>query len=319
MELVSFDLIKRIRKHIQRLERMSLLIPNRKKWIGITASIDVLEDSSWAIEYYVENDYPSDMKGKYLYTYGLLQALFVQQDAVENIYEVFFDEKIKWKEEYPKAYVVREMRNDVTGHPLNRDNHFFIYLVQMYMKKDSISYLKDDVKTLENEMIKVNLMESIEDSAKCINHVLARVLEKLDSEHKVYIMNHKDVKMVDIFRSLSYAREKIVCRDSVMEPALYKITKDMVKNCKEEVIKRYGSISAIDAYDSIFKDVDELYDLIDNGVPNSNMSQKDEVVYRLKENLILKLEALEGLCKETDEYFEKEFKSFEAQNESKDF
>ena len=179
MELVSFDLIKRIRKHIQRLERMSLLIPNRKKWIGITASIDVLEDSSWAVEYYVENDYPSDMKGKYLYTYGLLQALFVQQDAAENIYNVFFDEKIKWKEEYPKAYVVREMRNDVTGHPLNRDNHFFIYLVQMYMKKDSISYLKDDVKTSENEMIKVNLMESIEDSAKCINHVLARVLEKL--------------------------------------------------------------------------------------------------------------------------------------------
>ena len=220
MELVSFDLIKRIRKHIQRLERMSLLIPNRKKWIGITASIDVLEDSSWAVEYYVENDYPSDMKGKYLYTYGLLQALFVQQDAAENIYKVFFDEKIKWKEEYSKAYVVREMRNDVTGHPLNRDNHFFIYLVQMYMKKESISYLKEDVNLNRRNSVKVNLMESIEDSAKCINHVLERVLEKLDSEHKAYIMTHKDVKMVDIFRSLSYAREKIICRDSVMEPAL---------------------------------------------------------------------------------------------------
>ena len=307
MELVSFDLIKRIRVHIQRLERMSLLIPNRKKWIGVTASIDVLEDSSWAIEYYVENDYPSDMKGKYLYTYGLLQALFVQQDAAENIYKVFFDEKIKWKEEYPKAYVVREMRNDVTGHPLNRDNHFFIYLVQMYMKKESISYLKEDVNLNRRNSVKVRLMESIEDSAKCINHVLERVLEKLDSEHKAYIMTYKDVKMVDIFRSLSYAREKIICRDSVMEPSLYKITKDMVKNCKEEVAKRYGSVDAIEAYNSILKEVDELYDLIDNEVPNSNMLKKDEVCYRLKENLISKLEELAGLCKETDEYFEKEF------------
>ena len=276
MELVSFDLIKRIRVHIQRLERMSLLIPNRKKWIGVTASIDVLEDSSWAIEYYVENDYPSDMKGKYLYTYGLLQALFVQQDAAESIYKVFFDEEVKWSEEYPKAYVVREMRNDVVGHPVNRkDSRFFIYLVQMYMKKESISYLKDNVKTSENEMIKVNLMESIEDSAKCINHVLERVLEKLDSEHKAYIMTYKDVKMVDIFRSLSYAREKNICRDSVMEPSLYKITKDMVKNCKEEVAKRYGSVDAIEAYNSIFKEVDVLYDLIDKEVPNSNMSKKD--------------------------------------------
>mgnify|MGYP003397135464 CR=1 FL=1 len=313
MELVSFDLIKRIRKHIQRLERMSLLIPSRKKWIGITASIDVLEDSSWAIEYYNENDYPSDMKGKYLYTYGLLQALFVQQDAAENIYKVFFDEKIKWKGEYPKAYDVREMRNDVTGHPLNRDNHFFIYLVQMDMEKESISYLKEDVNSNRRTSVKVNLTESIEDSAKCINHVLERVLEKLDSEHKSYIIAYKDVKMVKIFQGLSYASEKIICQDPVMGDFHYESTKDMVKNCKEEVAKRYGSVESIEAFNSIFKEVDELYDLIDNEVPNSNMSKKDEVSYRLKENLISKLEELEGLCKERDEYFEKEFKSFEAQ------
>ena len=313
MELVSFDLVKRIRKHIQRLEQMSRLIPNRKKWIGITASIDVLEDSSWAIEYYNENDYPSDMKGKYLYTYGLLQALFVQQDAAENIYKVFFDGNIKWKDEYHKAYAVREMRNDVTGHPLNRDNHFFIYLVQMDMKKESLSYTKDNVDLKKTESVKVNVMESIEDSAKCINHVLERVLEKLDSEHKNYIITYKDVKMIKIFQGLDYASEKIICRDPEMGDAHYELTKDMVKNCKEEVAKRYGSISAIDAFDSIFKEVDELYDLIDNEVPNSNMSKKDDVSYRLKENLISKLEELERLCKERDEYFENEFKSFEAQ------
>ena len=306
MELVSFDLIKRIRVHIQRLERMSLLIPNRKKWIGVTASIDVLEDSSWAVEYYIENDYPSDMKGKYLYTYGLLQALFVQQDAADNIYRVFLDEKIKWDAEYPKAYAVREMRNDVTGHPLNRDNHFFVYLVQMYMKKESISYLKDDVVSKNYESVNVNLMGSIEDSAKCINHVLSRVLEKLDSEHKAYINAHKNVKMVKIFQGLDYAREKIICRDLVMGDCLYDSTKGMVKKCREELVKRYGSENAIDAYKSTLNEIDELYDLIDNEIPRSNVSKKDDVIYRLKENLLSKLEYLVGLCKETDEYFENE-------------
>ena len=237
METVSFDLIKRIREHIQRQERMSQLIPIYKKWIGITASIDVLEDSSWAVEYYIENDYPSDMKGKYLYTYGLLQALFVQQDAADNIYKVFFDEKIKWKDEYLEAYDVREMRNDVTGHPLNRDNHFFIYLVQMDMEKDSISYLKDDVDSKKHQSVNVNLMGSIEDSAKCINHVLSKVLEKLDSEHKAYINAHKNVKMVKIFQGLDYAREKIVCRDLIMGDCMYDSTKEMVKKCREELAK----------------------------------------------------------------------------------
>lgn len=306
MEMVSFDLIKRIRKHIQRQERMSQLIPIYEKWVGITASIDVLEDSSWAIEYYVENDYPSNMKGKYLYTYGLLQALFVQQDAADNIYKVFFDEKIKWKDEYPEAYAVREMRNDVTGHPLNRDNHFFIYLVQMDMEKDSISYLKDDVDSKKHQSVNVNLMGSIEDSAKCINHVLSKVLEKLDSEHKAYINAHKNVKMVKIFQGLSYASEKIICQDPVMGDFHYESTKDMVKKCREELVKRYGSENAIEAYKYTFNEIDELYDLIDNEIPQSNVSKKDDVIYRLKENLLSKLECLVGLCKETDEYFENE-------------
>ncbi len=306
MELVSFDLINRIRKHIQHQERMSQLIPIYEKWVGITASIDVLEDSSWAIEYYVENDYPSNMKGKYLYTYGLLQALFVQQDATDNIYKVFFDEKIKWKDEYPEAYAVREMRNDVTGHPLNRDNHFFVYLVQMYMKKESISYLKDDVDSKNNQSVNVNLMGSIEDSAKCINHVLSRVLEKLDSEHKAYINAHKNVKMVKIFQGLDYAREKIICRDLLMGDCLYDSTKGMVKKCREELVKRYGSENAIEEYKYTLNEIDELYDLIDNEIPQSNVSKKDDVVYRLKENLLSKLEYLVGLCKETDEYFENE-------------
>lgn len=306
METVSFDLIKRIREHIQRQERMSQLIPIYKKWIGITASIDVLEDSSWAVEYYIENDYPSDMKGKYLYTYGLLQALFVQQDAADNIYKVFFDEKIKWKDEYPEAYAVREMRNDVTGHPLNRDNHFFIYLVQMDMEKDSISYLKNDVDSKKHQSVNVNLMGSIEDSAKCINHVLSKVLEKLDSEHKAYINAHKNVKMVKIFQSLDYAREKIVCRDLIMGDCMYDSTKEMVKKCREELVKRYGSENAIEAYKYTFNEIDELYDLIDNEIPQSNVSKKDDVIYRLKENLLSKLEYLVGLCKETDEYFENE-------------
>ena len=80
----------------------------------------------------------------------------------------------------------------------------------------------------------------------------------------------------------------------------------MVKKCREELVKRYGSENAVEAYQSTFREIDELYDLIDNEVPNSNISRKDDVVYRLKENLLSKLEYLVGLCKETDEYFENE-------------
>ena len=85
METVSFELIRKIYNHINRTEKITSLLSNRQKWDRLTSALNVLEDTSWAIEYYLGNDYPSEFKGKYLYTYGLLQALFVQGDAVNSI------------------------------------------------------------------------------------------------------------------------------------------------------------------------------------------------------------------------------------------
>ena len=99
------------------------MLKQLEKWMRITSALDALEDASWAVEYYCEQSYPEDSKGKYLYTYGLLQALYVQQDAAESINAVIIDtQHINWKTLFPEAYNIREMRNDVVGHPTNRNN-----------------------------------------------------------------------------------------------------------------------------------------------------------------------------------------------------
>ena len=67
MKTVDFELIKKIRNHITRTEKQAILLPERKKWLQLTAALDVLEDTSWAVEYYIENEYPTDVKGKYLF------------------------------------------------------------------------------------------------------------------------------------------------------------------------------------------------------------------------------------------------------------
>ena len=86
-------------------------------------SVGCFRGCSWAVEYYSEQSYPEDTKGRYLYTYGLLQALFVQQDAVESINAVITDaQRVDWHALFPEAYNIREMRNDVVGHPTNRNN-----------------------------------------------------------------------------------------------------------------------------------------------------------------------------------------------------
>lgn len=57
-----------------------------------------------------------------LYIYGLLQALFLQQDAANGISTALLGKKIDFKQEYPSLFEIREIRNDTVGHPTLRGN-----------------------------------------------------------------------------------------------------------------------------------------------------------------------------------------------------
>lgn len=70
---------------------------------------------------------------------------------------------INWKTLFPEAYNIREMRNDVVGHPTNRNNRKeFVRLIQLSMSKNGFSYMKGSVEKRSNEIIAVNLVEAID-------------------------------------------------------------------------------------------------------------------------------------------------------------
>ena len=167
MELVNFELIKKIFLHINRTEKQAELLPDRKKWNKLISALHTLEDSSNAVKYYVESIYPTDVGGKYLFTYGLFQAMILQQDSAKSINQTLFNKSINFKSEYPHAYSVRELRNDTTGHPTNRKTNRngyekFISLAQISLEKYSFYYCKDDYKDAEkNSIIDVNVEEAM--------------------------------------------------------------------------------------------------------------------------------------------------------------
>ena len=195
MQTVSFELIRQIREHINRIEKQSALLNNRGKWLRLTSALDVLEDTANVVDYYLNADYPSDIRGKYLFTYGLIQALFVQQDAANSICVALFDKEIDFKEKYPDAYLIREMRNDVIGHPTNRCKSQFIYLIQVSLNKGSFEYIKEDVAHETPDIIKVSIQKAIGDVAICVNDILETTINKLNNEFRNYIDMHKERKM----------------------------------------------------------------------------------------------------------------------------
>lgn len=304
METVDIELVRKIFLHIDRTEKQAELLPDRQKWNKLTSALYTLEDSSCAIEYYIETAYPADVRGKYLFTYGLFQAIILQQDSIKSINKLLFNKSVDFKEEYPDAYKARELRNDTTGHPTNRNgDKKFISLAQISMEKYSFYYCKDDYKdSKEDSIIDVNVGKAISDTAKCVNDILKKAVDDLEKEFKEYIEKHRDRKMVDIFNTLHYAEEKALL-GGVMQSWGYNATKDMVTKCEEELKKRYGSVEAVDSFKFLLDDIHNLHALIDNIYDICNESQ-ERVRYYLVELLFVKLHELEDFCKETDEYFE---------------
>ena len=306
-EQVATELINRIREHINRTDKKVKLLECQKKWLQLTSSLDVLEDGTCAVAYYCNEYFPSELGGRYLFTYGILQALFLQQDAIKGISEALFGKKIDFKADYPDAFTVRELRNDVVGHPTYRDDgKSYIYLVQSSLQNRNIfSYLRESANAKkESDFVTVDVSKAINDTSRCVNNILLKAADELDEEFRTYLDAHKERKMKKIFDTLGYAREKVLLND-VLKPAGYDSSKRMVKECEDELVRRYGSVEVMDSFAYTLEKIHTAYDLIDNALCDIPYETRSKLEQCLQEYLFDRLQELSDMSSEVDEYFEK--------------
>ena len=113
---------------------------NRENWDRICSSSDVINDTIGAVASYVKSDYPDDDIGlKYIFIYGLLQALYLQQDAVENLFKALHDcypqSKNFCYKRSDELEAVRFLRNEATGHPTGTHSGIFTYISRGTLSK----------------------------------------------------------------------------------------------------------------------------------------------------------------------------------------
>jgi hypothetical protein len=305
---IDEELIKKIRSYINRIENQNLLMQNINVWHQLCVSLDTIEDSMWAIQYYIDSEYPQNFKGKYLYTYGLLQAIFMQQDALSHINLSLFDKTINYKNEFPELFKIREIRNDVVGHPTqrNRENKkIFINISQISMTKHSFEYMVSHEG--KNEFKSVDVVELINIQNHFINDILKRIVDRQNKEFEEYINMHRDKKLEDIFKGLHYKKEKILIPSYGhinMKITYLDSIKQMIEECKSELNNRYVSWEEVDFYNYIIKDIDEMFFLILDILPKVDIEEKESIEKYLLQHLFCNLDDLLECLKETDMYFE---------------
>jgi hypothetical protein len=200
-----------IRDFIQHPRRMDPLIQNKRLWFQLTSAIDTIEDTEGAIEAYLKIAEPTEHAGCYLLIYGILQVLFVQQDAVYHLAEAF-DITLEFD---PELHEIREIRNCTVGHPTAvrarrkegklASSH---YIVQVSVTKTRFQFMSayEDGETTFQD---VDIMEKVERQRAIVTKVLQEVWTNLQQREQEHRDQFKGKKLIDVFPpTLNYMFEK---------------------------------------------------------------------------------------------------------------
>jgi hypothetical protein len=141
-----------------------------------------IEDSQSVIQEFL-NLSDSDFKNiKYLGLYGLLQAFFVQQDALNTLYRTCLNCKIDFEKNYPDLFRIREIRNITIGHPTNKGKNYYL-ISQVTLKKKGyflVGHDENDVKKgQEIEIIPKMILDQQNGIMNLFNNLLTELEKKL--------------------------------------------------------------------------------------------------------------------------------------------
>jgi hypothetical protein len=141
-----------------------------KKAFGAT---DTLLDVETALFSFEHLEWPNDLGQSYLLTYGILQALVIQQDAAKWICEVFgtpFNRSL-----FPELQQARELRVRTAGHPARhgprRPNASTFLVRQIFSRERAVVVtIFDEENRWEHQ--EINLLQLYKDQQAAIEKIL---------------------------------------------------------------------------------------------------------------------------------------------------
>jgi hypothetical protein len=208
------DLEQQIRDLVIGTRRRAALMKSSATWGMCCSSLDALGDTELAIEAYMHGAASSaggddHATGRlYIGIYGLLQALFVQQDAVENLATALLGTKCKRSEVLQS---VRDVRNAASGHPTHQKGKpaafNFIARITMFHGGFRMMTLKADG-THESTDVDVKKLVAVQSTE--VRAALTSIRDALAQEEREHRAKFREQKLAACFPDwLGHTHEKI--------------------------------------------------------------------------------------------------------------
>lgn len=197
-----------IRNFINTGRHQTELLDKSETWNQICSSLDVIGDTALSIKDYVSEPYPTSDGLKYIFTYGILQSLFLQQDAVRHLSEAF---ALPYTPSENLAKI-RGIRNSSIGHPskqhINKQT-VYNYISRITLAKGGFTLMQECAGS-ETRFIHVSLNTTIVEQLADIETALSSISEKLKEIDHIHKHKFGAHMLADIFHpSTGYLFEKV--------------------------------------------------------------------------------------------------------------
>lgn len=147
----------------------------------LCVAMNTWEDTLLAMSNYFENESERNDGERYLRFYGVLQAIYLQQESIRAIYEVTLAQKFP-KKRFDSAWIkIRDLRNNVVGHPVKTDSGKRVFLARHSVDSKKVHLLVSDTKTGKDNHVEVDLEKNLSDyfsEAAQIGNQLVEVADK---------------------------------------------------------------------------------------------------------------------------------------------
>ena len=203
------QLVEEIRKLINRPRKKYALLQDQAMFVMLCSSMDTIEDTELCFDAFLTEDIDRADDGvKYVFVYGVLQALFVQQDAVQNFHEAL---NMPYTQD-PSLENIRDIRNDSVGHPTKRgksQGRSYNFISRITLGSQGFQ-LRTIYRDGQQDCIKnVNVPELITTQRDVFVDVLDNVIKTLENEEMEHRKKFAGKKLAGVFSSTSYPLSKI--------------------------------------------------------------------------------------------------------------
>jgi hypothetical protein len=247
--------LDRLRDMVNNPRRQALVMRDPAAWLRLCSCLDVLEDTRACLAAYPTDD-EKHHGSTYLLAYGALQALFVQQDALEHLTKSL---DIKYKR--PKNLQrIREIRNDAVGHPTERFGGAYNFIIQASLKITGFDLMTVFADGRDPRFISVRIPALIAEQAEHLEACIATVIESLVDDERRHRKEFRTMKVRDTLAGmLDYHLSKVFEATRRVEMhemgrISLKLVEDALRSFRSALVSR----GIEDAYQGIADSLDDL-------------------------------------------------------------